>query len=153
MVEIKENGKVSARKLHDFLDSKQKFANWINNYIKDFDFEEGKDFIIILLKSTGGRPIKEYDITVDMAKELSMLARNEKGKQARKYFISIQKEKENYLMSFIKNSLLFHKANKITTATINSDIVPIISLVFCHQFKSFSISTVLVITPLRQCFS
>ena len=95
MIEIKANGKVDARALYKFLESKQKFANWIHNLIRDFDFKENKDFIIILLKSTGGRPGKEYDLTIEMAKEVSMLARNDKGKQARLYFISIQEQKQN----------------------------------------------------------
>lgn len=94
MIEIKENGKVDARILHEFLESKQKFANWITNYIRDFGFIENKDFLIILLKSTGGRPIKNYDLTIDMSKELSMLARNDKGKQARLYFITEQKKRQ-----------------------------------------------------------
>jgi len=83
---------VSARELHEFLESKQEFANWIKGKIKDFEFINDMDFMIILSKSSGGRPSKEYFITLDMAKELSMLERNERGKQARRYFIACEKK-------------------------------------------------------------
>lgn len=45
--------------------------------------------------SNGGRPLKEYAISIDMAKELSMVERNEKGKQARRYFIEIEKQQRS----------------------------------------------------------
>ena len=64
---------VNARELHAFLESKQQFANWIQNRIKDYGFIEGQDFLINLLRTpsdAGGRPSKEYFITLGMAKEL-----------------------------------------------------------------------------------
>ena len=89
----RENGKkvVSARELHEKLESKQEFANWIKGRIEKYGFEENKDFLIILSKSTGGRPTKEYAITFDMAKELGMLEGNEVGRKIRKYFIEVEK--------------------------------------------------------------
>lgn len=83
---------VNARELHEFLESKQKFSDWIKNRIDQYRFIDGQDFIVILGKSTGGRPSTEYHITLDMAKELSMVERNEKGKQARQYFIECEKK-------------------------------------------------------------
>ena len=82
---------INARDLYKWLEIKSDFNNWIKNYIKDFDFIENKDFVIIYEKSAG-RPIKEYHISIDMAKELSMLSRSEKGKLARKYFIDCEKK-------------------------------------------------------------
>ena len=86
---------VSARELHAFLESKQDFSNWINNRIEQYDFVENQDFILVLNqqnevfnkiienpknpKNKGGRPTKEYFLTLDMAKELSMVERNETG--------------------------------------------------------------------------
>ena len=58
----------------------------------EYGFEEGKDFCSILSESTGGRPEKNHVLNLDMAKELCMLQRNERGKQARKYFIEVEKE-------------------------------------------------------------
>ena len=82
---------VSARELHEFLEIGQDFTNWIKRMI-DYGFEEGKDFTLILAKSTGGRPSQDYAITIDMAKEISMIQRSEKGKQARQYFIQCEKK-------------------------------------------------------------
>lgn len=83
---------VNARDLHSFLQSKQEFAHWIKDRINQYGFVENHDFLIILSKTpSGGRPAKEYHITIDMAKELSMVERNEKGKQARQYFIQCEK--------------------------------------------------------------
>ena len=82
---------VSARELHSFLESKQDFSNWIKNRIEQYDFVENQDFITLNKKIE--RTVRiEYHITLDMAKELSMVERNEKGKQARKYFIECEKK-------------------------------------------------------------
>ncbi|MFS1583842.1 MAG: antA/AntB antirepressor family protein, partial [Candidatus Arsenophonus phytopathogenicus] len=63
---------VNARDLHAFLESKQKFADWIKDRIQQYGFIESQDFIVILGKTpNGGRPAKEYHISLDMAKELS----------------------------------------------------------------------------------
>lgn len=87
-----EINSVDARGLHEFLESKQNFADWIQKRIDDFGFEEGQDFFINLCKTpNGGRPRTDYIISLDMAKELSMVERNEKGKQARQYFIECEK--------------------------------------------------------------
>jgi phage anti-repressor protein len=70
------------------------FTNWIKDRIKDYGFVEGRDFVLTLAK-TGERKnvvVHEYHITLDMAKELSMVERNEKGKEARLYFIDCEKK-------------------------------------------------------------
>lgn len=83
---------VNARELHAFLESKQEFANWITKRIEKYGFAIGQDFLTILSKTpNGGRPTTEYHTTLDMAKELSMVERNAKGKQARQYFIACEK--------------------------------------------------------------
>ena len=58
----------------------------------DYGFEEGTDFCSFLSESTGGRPATEAQLTIDMAKEICMLQRNEKGKQARQYFLQLERE-------------------------------------------------------------
>lgn len=83
---------VNARDLHAFLEVKTAFKDWITRRIEDFDFKEGSDFCSFLSESSGGRPSKEFVITLNMAKELSMVERNEKGKQARQYFIQCEKQ-------------------------------------------------------------
>ncbi|WP_208432701.1 antA/AntB antirepressor family protein [Bartonella taylorii] len=83
---------VNARDLHTFLEITSKFADWIKNRIKECNFRENIDFIGFsknLEKS--GRPSIEYYITLDMAKHLSMIERNDKGHEARQYFIKCER--------------------------------------------------------------
>lgn len=85
---------VNARELHIFLGNGDMFANWIKNRIEKYEFVENVDYISFLAttkKPTGGRPCQEYYITLDMAKELAMVENNEKGRQARRYFIECEK--------------------------------------------------------------
>lgn len=101
---VEENGYqlVSARELHEFLESKQDFSDWIKARIEKYGFIEDEDFTIILGKSNGGRPSKEYILKLDVAKELSMVEGNDKGRQARKYFIECEKRlKELSLDSYM----------------------------------------------------
>jgi anti-repressor protein len=88
---------VNARDLHTFLELGRDFSNWIKARIAQYGFEEGEDFILIRqngrTKNQGGdRRSMNYFITLDMAKELAMVERNEKGKQARRYFIDCEKQ-------------------------------------------------------------
>jgi anti-repressor protein len=87
---------VSARELYAFLESKANFADWCKRMF-EYGFEEDKDFITILGKSTGGRPSVDYALTLDCAKEISMIQRNDKGKQARQYFIEVEKRTKNII--------------------------------------------------------
>ena len=85
---------VDARELHEFLESKQKFSDWIQNRIENYSFVENQDYIVFhnsTKNSAGGRPATEYHITLDMAKELSMVERTEKGREARRYFIECER--------------------------------------------------------------
>ena len=91
---------INARELHDFLQSKQHFSDWIKKRISDYGFEENLDFIGVHKKmiteagffGSRQKEVKEYHITLDMAKELCMLERSELGQQARRYFIRMEKE-------------------------------------------------------------
>lgn len=77
-----------------FLEIDTKFADWIKNRISHYNFIENQDYIIELVY-TKGRPRKEYYVTLDMAKELCMVENNEKGRQARRYFIECEKRLKN----------------------------------------------------------
>lgn len=83
---------VNARELHAFLDSKQDFSTWIKARIAEYGFIENQDFVLFHNFMEKGRPRIEYFITLDMAKELSMVERTAKGKQARQYFIDCEKQ-------------------------------------------------------------
>lgn len=85
------NQVVSARELHAFLEVQTKFTIWCERMF-EYGFDHNKDFIPFLGESTGGRPSKDYALTLDTAKEISMIQRTDKGKQARQYFIAIEKQ-------------------------------------------------------------
>jgi len=90
---VSDQPSVNARDLHVFLESKQQFSDWMQNKIKQYDFVEERDFYINLYKNDKkGRPTKEYVLTLHMAKELSMVENNKKGKEARLYFIHAEEE-------------------------------------------------------------
>jgi phage anti-repressor protein len=79
---------VNARDLHEFLEVGRNFSNWIKERIDTFGFTEGQDFITDAKSGVGGQySAIEYALTPDMAKELSMVERNDKGKEVRHYFI------------------------------------------------------------------
>lgn len=88
---------VNARDLWQFIESKQDFSKWIKLRIEQYGFTQGIDFIVPqncgASKSVGYAVDKiEYFITIDMAKELSMVERNMQGKKARQYFIECEKQ-------------------------------------------------------------
>ena len=82
---------VNARELHAFLQNKDHFATWIKDRITQYDFVENQYVVIYSEFSEKGRPRVEYALSLDMAKELSMVERTDKGKQARQYFIDCEK--------------------------------------------------------------
>lgn len=89
---------VNARELHAFLEVGKDFSTWLKDRIEQYNFIENQDFIIFPEtgeKSGRGRPAKEYYLSLDMAKELAMVERNEKGKQARQYFIECERRANN----------------------------------------------------------
>ncbi|STZ63925.1 Phage anti-repressor protein [Moraxella lacunata] len=85
---------VNARELHAFLGSRQDFSTWIKSRIFDYDFVENQDYLLHKFMEqlpSGAKHKTDYHLTLDMAKELSMVERNEKGKEARRYFIDCEK--------------------------------------------------------------
>jgi phage anti-repressor protein/DNA-binding protein H-NS len=85
---------VDARLLHSFLKVGKDFSNWLKDRIRQYGFQENQDYICIAKsgdgENRGFQPI-DYHLSLDMAKELSMVERNEKGKQARRYFIECER--------------------------------------------------------------
>lgn len=97
LIPIKENDNgqvvVSGRELHEFLEIKTRYNDWFNRMI-DYGFEENSDYSAITQKrvTAQGNQTEYLDhaLTISMAKEISMIQRNEKGKQARRYFIQVE---------------------------------------------------------------
>ena len=73
-----ENGQraVSARELHLFLEVQSKFADWIKNRINEYGFVEEQDYITLSKNLENGGRFIEYALTLDMAKELFELIRD-----------------------------------------------------------------------------
>lgn len=92
---IDENGMTTARKLYEFLgmDSRN-YSRWVRNNISENEFaEENVDYWVFVIKEEnplGGRPTTDYRLTASFAKKLSMMAKSEKGEQARKYFVTVE---------------------------------------------------------------
>ena len=86
-----ENLLVSARELHDGLEIKTPYTMWFERVRSDYGFIEQQDFFTKLLESNGGRPMVEHMITVDMAKQICMIQRSEKGRLYRQYFLELEK--------------------------------------------------------------
>jgi len=82
---------VLGRELHEALEVKTAYKDWFPRMC-EYGFVEGIDFSSFLSESTGGRPATDHQLTIDMAKEICMLQRNEKGKFYRQYFIDVEKQ-------------------------------------------------------------
>lgn len=81
---------VMGRDLHAFLEVGRDYTNWFKQMV-GYGFIEGQDFTPDLAKSTGGRPRADHIVSLDMAKEISMIQRTDKGKQARAYFLECER--------------------------------------------------------------
>lgn len=88
LIKIYQGNLVDARELHQFMEVKTPFNDWIRRML-EYGFEEGEEFYANLRKTSakGGRPQKNYFLVLSAAKEIAMLQRTDKGKEARKYFI------------------------------------------------------------------
>ena len=90
LIKVEDDDTVDGRKLHEVLEVNTRFNDWISKRIEKYGFIENVDYFSFtqkIVKPNGGRPTTEYKLTVNMAKELSMIENNEQGKEFRKYFI------------------------------------------------------------------
>ena len=96
IIEAKQVMTVDARELHAFLKVGRDFSTWIQDRIAEYRFVVGVDYVLIpqirgIKQGRGGdRRSKEYAISLNMAKELAMVERNEDGRRARRYFIDCE---------------------------------------------------------------
>ncbi len=93
---------VNARDLHSFLEVKKDFSNWIKDRIEKYGFTENQDYVcspVLASEGRGGQNRIDYHLSLDMAKELSMVERNEKGKQARLYFLECERRAQSPTIS------------------------------------------------------
>ena len=123
---------VNARELHQFLEVGRDFSNWIKGRISKYGFEENEDYVVVENLSfpdsgnAKARPqtLKEYYLTLDVAKHLAMMEKNEKGLQIRQYFIECSNKADKILqvMSHLeyqpKTPYLFLDGNEYKTDSL-----------------------------------
>lgn len=97
---------VDARELHAFLENGDQFDKWIKNRIEQYEFVENQDFATYRVNALKGRPRIDYALTLSMGKELSMVERNTKGKQARQYFLECERRAKNPAIELTRMDLI-----------------------------------------------
>lgn len=153
IINEEEINSVDARELWIFLGSKRKFADWITKKIKDYNFKENQDFVSFHknVKRTKGSSVrKEYMISLDMAKELSMVERTEKGKEARQYFIEcerIAKGKTQNQISIKPSTVLEEELKLCSLLKVPEHLAQIESVKQVKQKTGEDISRLLLIAP------
>ena len=95
---------VNARELHGFLEVGKDFSTWIKNRLETLGSIENEDYLVVQevfpkMGEKGGRPKTEYYLTLDVAKHLAMMEKNEKGKEVRDYFIECEKQLRQVVLS------------------------------------------------------
>lgn len=104
---------VMGRDLHAFLDVKSNYTEWFDR-MKEYGFSEGQDFIRNSESNGRGRPTVNHILTLDMAKEISMIQRTEKGKQARQYFIECEKRAKGENLTELDEAKLIQRAIQVS---------------------------------------
>ena len=106
---------VDARLLHDFLLVRRDFSTWIRERIAEFDFAADEDFIVVAappIRGAGNRGKRtDYFLTLDMAKELAMVERTVRGRQARRYFIDCERQ--------------LHRLQQVGSAAVKTCVAPL----------------------------
>lgn len=106
---------INLRDLHSFLEVKTEFRHWIKRRIEKYSFVEGTDYTRSKMTALNDY---EYFGTISMAKQLTMVENNEKGKKAREYFIAVENEyrqeklnapKKNAAQLFMESAQLFNQ--------------------------------------------
>lgn len=96
---------ISARNLHQFLESKRQFIDWIKYRTTHCNLIENQDFIIVS-QFSGGRRSKEYHLTLGVAKMLSMAKRTDKARLALRYLIDCEKPTHHHALPNLSNNTM-----------------------------------------------
>ncbi len=94
VIGTEEVNSIDARELYNFLELRENFNEWIKRYLSndsEYKFVINSDFCRSSCVASNGRKMETYILSIDMAKELCMLSKTEKGKQARQYFIECER--------------------------------------------------------------
>lgn len=116
---------VSGRELHDFLEVTTRYNDWIKRMF-GYGFSEATDYLTLTQKrvTAQGNMVEYVDhaLKLDMAKEISMIQRSEKGKQARQYFISVEKEYKQHQLDTSSLSPELQMFQGLFTAVANQEL-------------------------------
>ncbi len=83
---------VSGRELHEFLEVTERYSAWFKRMIA-YGFVENSDYLgCKVFNALARQELQDHALTLDMAKEIAMIQRTEKGKQARQYFIAVKNQ-------------------------------------------------------------
>lgn len=108
---------VMGRDLHTFLEVSTRYNDWIARLIEKYGFIAGQDFYSKMSKTpNGGRPSENHVLTLDMAKEISMVQNNDKGRQARRYFIECERRAKD--LAQLSPEEIMARAIKVADHTI-----------------------------------
>jgi phage anti-repressor protein len=102
---------VNARDLHKFLGVEARFNDWIARRIEDCRLKENEDWVLLKNEQNSeGRPRKEYALTMDASKLVSMMERSDKGDEIRRYFLAVEKAYHQKRLDEEKNKHRFIEA-------------------------------------------
>ena len=111
---------VSMRNLHAGLNVGRDFTNWARQMFA-YGFDEGTDYTEVFAGSgenpSGGRPRRDWALTLDAAKEIAMIQRTERGQQVRRYFIAAEKELRERPLALTEEQIV-HQALAITSRKV-----------------------------------
>jgi phage anti-repressor protein len=123
MITVNENNKVDAREIYNLIGVKSRFNGWITESFGFIDAIEGKDFCRKNGKSTGGRPTIEYELTINCAKELCLVQRNEKSKQLRQWLINLSNQHDTGLaFTSVQIEALMDLSKSMTLVSIQKEV-------------------------------
>ena len=148
VIGAEETNAVSARELHETLEIKKDFTDWIKTQANRAGLRENVDYIIVSQKVEAGKGVsarKEYIITTDASKHIAMMSQGTKAKEVRDYFIAVEKEfklqnsdelsslapmfrefiasqlKQNEMMMQMMNMILENQKKQIVVQHLNSE--------------------------------
>lgn len=114
---------VSARELHQFLGVTERYSSWFDRMVK-YGFIENSDYVgCKVFNALAKQELQDHIIKVDMAKEISMIQRNRKGKEARQYFIKVERFWNSPEM-VTKRALEYQQKKILSLETENSALKP-----------------------------
>lgn len=134
LIKVQTNGNneqvVSGRDLHEFLEVKTKYVDWVDRKIQKYGFVENIDFVTISQKrevaNNGYKIVDDHIMKLSMAKEVAMTENNEKGRQARLYFIACEE-------AWNSPEMILSRANQLSAKMIENYTQKISSLEFKIQ--------------------